>query len=104
MQAALSNGQLRELIAERDYLRQRNINLSESLDSTALKYTAILARLGYDEEGNPFPKDDSAGQPGDIGDQAAVDAAPPAEAAQRAPDAPQDALDPRADMDPANDS
>ena len=63
MQAQVSNGYIRELVAERDYLKSRNIQLSESLDANGLKYRTILANLGYDEEGQPLPKDESAGEP-----------------------------------------
>lgn len=63
MRAELSNAQVREIIAERDYLKQRNIDLSESLDANGMRYRAILESLGFDAEGNPLPKDESAGEP-----------------------------------------
>lgn len=63
MQAQVSNGYIRELAAERDYLKARNIQLSESLDENGSKYRAILASLGYDEEGRPLPKEPSTGGP-----------------------------------------
>lgn len=63
MRAQLSNAQIRELVAERDYLKQRNIDLSESLDANGMRYRAILESLGFDEEGQPLPKDESAGEP-----------------------------------------
>lgn len=82
MEAGVSNGALRELVAERDYLKQRNIQLSESLDANAAKYQAILFSLGFDAEGNTLPKDESAAPPEGIGDRAGVDDAPPADAAE----------------------
>lgn len=70
MKAEMSNGALRELIAERDYLRARNTNLSESLDDTAAHYISILERLGFDKDGNPIPKPPAAVEPAPIGEPA----------------------------------
>lgn len=56
MNAQMTNGQVRELVAERDWLRVRNVQLSESLDETAARYIAVLERLGFDREGNPIPE------------------------------------------------
>ena len=76
MQSQVSNGWIRELVAERDYLKQRNIQLSESLDATGSQYRMILARLGFDAEGNPLPKEPSDAAPAPTGDPDAADGAP----------------------------
>lgn len=60
MNTLLTNGQARELVAERDYLKARNVQLSESLDDTAARYIGILERLGFDREGNPIGQPDVA--------------------------------------------
>lgn len=73
MQAKVSNGCVRELVAERDYLKSRNIQLSESIDETDSRYRMILARLGFDEEGNPIPKEPSEIEPARTGDAAPVE-------------------------------
>lgn len=77
MKAEMSNGALRELIAERDYLRARNTNLSESLDDTAAHYIGILERLGFDKDGNPIPKEPAPiGEPAEDSGEMVPDAAP----------------------------
>ena len=78
MQAQVSNGYIRELVAERDYLKQRNIQLSDSLDDNANRYRAILFRLGFDENGDPLPKAESAEQPAPIGEADGANGATPA--------------------------
>ena len=77
MKAQMTNGALRELVAERDYLRARNTNLSESLDDTAAHYIAILERLGFDRNGDPIPKEPAAAEPVPIGVPAEDDGAEP---------------------------
>ena len=70
MKAQMTNGALRELVAERDWLRARNVALSESLDQHVSQYVGILERLGYDAEGNPIPKEPAAVAPAPIGEPA----------------------------------
>ena len=101
MDAQISNGALRELVAERDYLKQRNISLSESLDANAAKYRSILLMLGFDAEGNTLPKEPS----GEPAEPTGVLAVAPAEEANEQPSLGQeDPVRSWADKQAANDA